>query len=67
MILLDGAQITVIFDKDEEKWHAVVTIGYSSSRASAQWLEVAIGKAVMLQARVTEAKLKQALKERGEE
>lgn len=67
MILLDGAQITVRYDENEDKWHAVVMIGYSSSRASAQWLEVAIGKAVMLQASVTEAKLKQALKERGEE
>lgn len=59
MMLLDGAAISIT--KDGDKWIATVSVGTSSTTESATWPEMAIGRAIMRQARMAESQIEKRL------
>lgn len=63
MNLLSDAEITINFDSRSGQWVATVNVDNSSTSASAGWPELAVGRAVIQQAEMSEDKLKEALGE----
>lgn len=61
MNLLSDAEITINFDSRSGQWVATVNVDNSSTSASAGWPELAVGRAVIQQAEMSEDKLKEAL------
>jgi len=61
MNLLSEAEITINFDPRSGQWEATVNVDNSSTSASAGWPELAIGRAVIKQAEMSEVELKEAL------
>ncbi len=61
MLLLNDAEITINYDSRSGQWEAIVNVDNSSTSASAGWPELAIGRAVIQQAEMSEVELKEAL------
>jgi hypothetical protein len=62
MDLLSEVDIKINYDTRSGQWKATVKVDNSSTSAMAGWPELAIGRAVIQQADMTEHKLKEALK-----
>lgn len=61
MDLLSDVDIKINYDSRSGQWQATVNADNSSTSASAGWPELAIGRAIIQQAEMTEDKLKEAL------
>ena len=61
MILINDAEITINFNPRSGQREATVNVDNSNTSASAGWPELAIGRAVIQQAEMSEDELKEAL------
>jgi hypothetical protein len=63
MDLLSEVDIKIYYDTRSGQWKATVDVNNSSTSAMARWPELAIGRAVIQQADMTEDKLKEPLQQ----